>query len=316
MKISVCIATWCRKENLKKIIELLENQTLKQEDYEIIVCDSYSNDGTQKLMKEMCVKYHNVNYINIEKNILATKRNIGIDNSKGEIIIFMDDDVFPECNFLEEHLKAHKNSTNKIFCGKVEFPKEWVNNSNYYRYRDICHDNSKYNLLPFNRIVVMNMSFKKEEFKKVGYVNEKFIGYGCEDTELGYRIIQKGIELVYLDTAKIIHYEESKSITQFRKKIYRTAKDGMRILKEINPKILENLNSHQKILNNKIYYNILSNCILNKLIEKYLLWTDQFSFCFSKNLYKIYLAYYYIKGLKEQNFDILTEEKAKKGWFI
>ena len=59
MKVSICIATWLRKEKIEEIIELLEHQSLQRDLYEIIVIDSNSPDGTDAIMDNFCKKYNN-----------------------------------------------------------------------------------------------------------------------------------------------------------------------------------------------------------------------------------------------------------------
>lgn len=314
IKLSICISTWNRKNDLKKLIYELENQTLERKYYEIIVCDSNSSDGTKEVMKILMTKYQNIKYVNTEKNILAAKRNLGLFYSKGEIVIFLDDDIVPLKNFLESHLRAHEHETNKIFCGKVQFPNKLVASSNYYRFRNDAHRNSGYKELPFNRIVVMNMSFKKKEFlNEIHSLNEKFTHYGCEDIELGYRISLSKLKLYYLDTAEVIHYEKSKNIVEYSKKIYNAGKYGECILESINPKIIKELKS-RKILENRIIYRIVSNKFFNKILEKYLLCTDKINFLYSYMLYRLYLGHYYLRGIENQNFDDIALKETSTGW--
>lgn len=330
VELSVCIATWCRKEYLAEIINKLENQSLSQDKYEIIVCDSFSNDGTRELMEEVCGRYSNIRYINTHKNILATKRNISIEAALAPIVIFMDDDVFPTYNFLEAHLNAHKLSNNIVYCGQIRFPENWVKASNYYRYRDECHINKKYkhdlNNLPFNNIVVMNMSFKKDEIiKKVGMVCEDFIGYGGEDIEFGYRICQAGMKLVYLDEALAYHYEMSESIIKYGEKIFRAGRDGERILNIVNKEILNQtkLNYFNKNNSKDNYYfkfkanilNILTNKIFKKLVETFLIKTDKNKFLYNKILYRYYIACKFKEGKLAQSKNKLSVEDVKNGWY-
>lgn len=319
-EISICISTWCRKDMLEKIIIKLENQTLTRDKYEIIVCDSYSNDGTNELMEKLLIKYNNLKYINDHKNVLATKRNIGIDLAEGNIVVFMDDDVLPENNFIEAHLNAHAYKKNVVFCGNIRFPLEWVKNSNYYRYRDKYHKNLKGEELKFNRIVVMNMSFKKDEFlKKVGYVSEKFIGYGGEDTELGWRISKSGLKIYFLEEALGWHYEKSPTIKQYGDKIYKSGKDGLKTLLELDKNIIKNTNMkyfiYKKSLKAKIY-NILINKYFAMIIEKFLISTDSNKTLYIPIFYRYYLAYRLKQGIKDQSQKKITIEDVKDGWDI
>lgn len=319
LEISICISTWCRKELLKEILLKLEDQTINQDRYEIIVCDSYSNDGTSEVIEELSKKYDNIKYINDSKNILATKRNIGINAAKSNLIVFMDDDVVPERSFIEAHIKAHKGKKNVIYCGNIKFPIEWVKNSNYYKYRNESHKNKKDEELKFNRIVVMNMSFKKDEFlEKVGYVSEEFIGYGGEDTELGWRISKSGLKMYFLEEALGWHYEKSPTIKDYGNKIYRLGKDGLKTLMELDTNIVKNTNMKNLVFKNsfksKLYDFLLSKYIA-LFIEKLLIKTDKNKIFYIPSLYRYYLGYRLKQGIKDQSKEKLSVKDVAKGWY-
>ena len=96
---SVIIPTWKRKLLLKKLISKLLEQNFNY-NFEIIICDSKSNDGTEALIKNLKkTKNNNIKYINITENSLSAKRNVGINAAKGKYIILMDDDCIPANNF-------------------------------------------------------------------------------------------------------------------------------------------------------------------------------------------------------------------------
>ena len=330
-RISICISTWCRKDYLREIIHLLQDQTIPQSDYEIIVCDSYSPDGTKEVMEELCKRYSNIRYLNTKKNVLAVKRNMGIRASESPIVVFMDDDVFPTNHFVEAHLSAHEDTDGVVFCGQIRFQQEWVKRSNYYRYRDDCHlgekDRPIWDDLPFNKIVVMNLSFKKDELlNKVGFVDERFIGYGGEDTEFGYRITKSGLKLVYLEKALAYHYEKSPSIVAFGEKIFRSGRDGARTLNDIDPNIvgatqLGLLDSSTEFGENcrnifkKKVFNLLVNKPMANLIAWVLVNTDNLRFCYNHQLYRYYLAYRFKEGVLAQRELKLTLDDVKTGWY-
>lgn len=318
-EISICISTWCRKELLKEMLLKLENQTIEKNRYEIIICDSYSKDGTKEMIEELKKKYQNIKYINNDKNILATKRNIGIDAANSNLIVFMDDDVIPEKSFIEAHIKAHKGKKNVVYCGNIKFPIEWIEKSNYYKYRNEIHKNEKKNELKFNRIVVMNMSFKKDEFlEKVGYVSEEFIGYGGEDTELGWRISKSGLKMLFLEEALGWHYEKSPTIKHYGDKIYRLGKDGLETLLRLDENIVKET-SIWSLVNKNTFKFWLYNFILNKpiglIVEKLLIKTDKNKKMYIPILYRYYLAYRLKEGIKNQTGKKLTAENVKNGWY-
>jgi len=92
-KVSVCIPAYNRKDYLKETLESAFAQTYK--DYEVIVVDDGSTDGTEKMIKEVGYKlrYYWVNHIG-----QAAARNKLIELAYGEYITFLDSDdlLFPD----------------------------------------------------------------------------------------------------------------------------------------------------------------------------------------------------------------------------
>ncbi|MFH1542572.1 MAG: glycosyltransferase family 2 protein, partial [bacterium] len=86
--ISVVIGTYNQKETLKMVLVSLMNQSIPLEEYEIIVVDSSSTDGTAEMAGEFKVKY-----IRVENKGKSAARNKGIAEAKGEIILLTDADM-------------------------------------------------------------------------------------------------------------------------------------------------------------------------------------------------------------------------------
>ena len=110
IRLSIVIPTWNRKQLLLSILNSLNKQSTNKSIYEIIICDSFSDDGTDKTIFDFKKENSQINLIhtNIKKNVLAAKRNHGISLSKGEIIVLLDDDCIPEQNFLNTYLELFK----------------------------------------------------------------------------------------------------------------------------------------------------------------------------------------------------------------
>ncbi len=85
----VSIIVPCRNEKsyIKRCVESIASSSYPQDKIEIIVVDGISDDGTRELAEELADKYSFVRVLNNEKKILASGWNIGIENSKGNIII-------------------------------------------------------------------------------------------------------------------------------------------------------------------------------------------------------------------------------------
>ena len=90
--ISVIIPTYNERENLKKIIPMIHD-VLKDRDYEIVVVDDNSPDGTWEIAKELSKEYPVKLLMREERRGLATAVIDGIKIAEGKIIVVMDADL-------------------------------------------------------------------------------------------------------------------------------------------------------------------------------------------------------------------------------
>ena len=98
---TVVIPVFNREDLVGKVIECVLNQSFK--DFEIVVVDNYSEDDTVLKVKEIQQNHTNVKLICNSKNLeRCISRNLGIKNSEGEYICFLDSDDFWMENHLEE----------------------------------------------------------------------------------------------------------------------------------------------------------------------------------------------------------------------
>ena len=103
-KISIIIPTFNSSKELTKCLESFKTQTLSNENFEIIVVDDGSNDGT----KDNVAQYP-VRYIYQQNRGPAAARNNGANQAQGEIILFTDADCDPKPNWIEEMIKPLDN---------------------------------------------------------------------------------------------------------------------------------------------------------------------------------------------------------------
>ncbi|HDH7790640.1 TPA: glycosyltransferase, partial [Raoultella ornithinolytica] len=89
--VTIYISTHNRLEKLKRAI----NSVLQQDydNWELIVCDDASCDGTSDYMNDICIKDTRIRYLRNDVNKGACEtRNLGIFNAKGTFITGLDDD--------------------------------------------------------------------------------------------------------------------------------------------------------------------------------------------------------------------------------
>ena len=92
-KVSVLIATWNRKNLLRKAIESVLRQSFS--DWEIIVADDGSNDGTEEMMAAYCRQDGRIRYLKgSHAGRIAVASNRGLVAARGEYIAILDDDDY------------------------------------------------------------------------------------------------------------------------------------------------------------------------------------------------------------------------------
>ena len=91
--LSVIIPTWNRAERLELALHSLARQTLPTSNYEIIVLDNGSRDRTRAVIAEFKETFGSIHYIYDESPGLHVGRHRGFRTAKGDILVFVDDDV-------------------------------------------------------------------------------------------------------------------------------------------------------------------------------------------------------------------------------
>jgi glycosyltransferase involved in cell wall biosynthesis len=121
IQISVIICTYNRSNYLKKSLNSLINQTLNENDYEILVIDNASTDDSKEIVENFS-SIKNLKYI-VEPILgVSQARNTGINNSKGEYVAFIDDDAIASPQWLEKILEIFRTFTPSPGCigGKID----------------------------------------------------------------------------------------------------------------------------------------------------------------------------------------------------
>ena len=129
--ISAVICTYNNLPLLKQSVKALVNQTLDKTNYEVLIVDNNSDDGTAEYIKTILSEHHYLRYIRESNQGLSYARNRGIDESKGKIITFIDDDAIAEKDLLKVIVEKFTTYPSLVCLGgrilpKIEFEvKEW-----------------------------------------------------------------------------------------------------------------------------------------------------------------------------------------------
>lgn len=293
IQISIIIPTRNRKKILKKSLKALNKQSINSDKYEIIIIDDGSTQDNKTMIESLNLK-PNICYHYQKHSGPAKSRNKGIKLAKGKYIIFIDDDIIVNKQFIESHLNKLLSNEKVIVHGPVIHTKDLDNpTSAEKKIRDFS---SAF-------FATGNASIKKSFLMKAGLFNENFYEYGWEDLEFGKRLKQLDLEAVKAENAIGYHlkYQFSPNhITDIKEKERKRGRMAV-LYHDINPSLSVKLSTlYWKPL--LIIQEILTigNWPESNFTEKLI------KFLHENNLNKVrkFVVYFiklnsYLKGLKE-----------------
>lgn len=226
-EIAVVVPTFQRAALLRLTLDGLLRQTLNADRFEVIVTDDGSNDGTVDVMrsfaKELDLQY--VYHHDLGHRVAAT-RNAGAGAATAPVLVFMDAGTRPSAGCIEAHLLAHKaaecGGSPTVVVGRVfgydsrvasdgeimgdtqdvPPPVGDMRDDELDRFSRELEDV----LLPWRLAWTANLSVDAKVFHSAGGFDERFVGWGAEDTELAYRLHRYGARFRWSDEACAIEY--------------------------------------------------------------------------------------------------------------
>ena len=206
-KISVVIGCYNQRHVIEKALSSYASQTLSKEDYEVIVVDSSSTDGTSEYLVNYAADYQ-FNAIIQDNSGKAAARNRAAQKARAPLLLVTDADMIADSKLLEAHVLAHQSSSTPCCFEGLAWNLErleWPVGDQTLTPQVASHPKDR-GRLGWYYFLTGNLSCPKDLFEEQGGFDEEFVGYGWEDLELGYRLHQKNVPLYYLRSAVNYHY--------------------------------------------------------------------------------------------------------------
>lgn len=116
--LSIIICTLNEEQYLPKLLESLKLQS--NIDFETIIVDAGSEDGTSKVIEFYQKSGMNIKFIPLEnQRNISLQRNTGAQNAKNELLLFLDADVILPKDFLKNSLSQINKEGIKVAGTKV-----------------------------------------------------------------------------------------------------------------------------------------------------------------------------------------------------
>jgi GT2 family glycosyltransferase len=210
LDISVVIPTYNRLDTLAHVIPTLLAQDLPRESFELLICDSNSNDGTAEYLAGISAEHPNVRHLPGAYSGRAVARNAGIRAAASPLVLFNDSDILASPDLLSKHLARHRERAKIAVVGwevQVKDLDDYAYKREHPLERGHLHPETR-KRLPWLYFLTGNASVPRDDLLAVGCFDESFTGYGHEDLELGYRLERAGLEIVYEPKAVNYHCQD------------------------------------------------------------------------------------------------------------
>lgn len=242
-EVTVIIPTWRRRKLLRKLLFSIARSSCINR-LEVVVADSHSTDGTERLIQLFSRRVLPIQHIHTS-NALAAKRNAGAQVARGSFLIFFDDDLRVANSGDIEAIVEEARRESAPVCFRVAYPAAWVSQSNYYRFKQLAHDetNDGPREIKWYRFVAMAFCIRRDLYFRLGGFSEKFLTYGGEDHAFEFSLRELGVRPLLSSSAMVWHYESSADLGVYlHKKIALMVSDTFPILFADHPEYQTSVN--------------------------------------------------------------------------
>lgn len=210
MQLSVVIPTYNRKASLLRLLSSLSSQTLAPDQFEVIVVDDGSTDGTREALASLDTPFA-LRVLSQANAGPGAARNRGVHAATSDLIVFIDDDTVPVPGLLARHAQLHAERSNAVIIGPMVPPPDWRRPAWIRWEEDMLEDQyramlaGEFECTP-RQFYTANVSLHRSRFLEAGGFDSTF--KRAEDVELAYRMRDCGAEFVFDNDAAVFHYAE------------------------------------------------------------------------------------------------------------
>jgi glycosyltransferase involved in cell wall biosynthesis len=231
VKYSIIIPTHNRAEILQRCLQCICELENPDEDWEVLVLNNNSTDGTEEIVNSYRERLSNLRYFHATDPGLHVGRNLGCRIAQGNILCYIDDDSFVSKGWLKGIEKAFQNSEVVLAGGpclpqyEIE-PPAWLNNmwniieeGRTLGYLSLIDLGDKQRWISPYYVYGCNFSIRKDILDEIGGFHpdgmpKELLRYrGDGETFVSKMLIESGYRAVYSPSAKIHHLVPASRMT-------------------------------------------------------------------------------------------------------
>lgn len=224
MYLSVVIPTYNRLPILEKCLLAMENQTLPADiEYEIVLVDDGSTDGTIAWVKANADRLPHVRFHECQHRGAAGARNFGVEVAVGDTIVFIDSDLVVTAVFIASHAETLNKAYRERGDDRVFTYGTVVNTANFEN-----PTSEPFKITDYSRayFATGNVAIAKHWLLEAGLFDTGFSQYGWEDLELGVRLKNLDLKLIRCPEAVGYHWHPAFSVDRIPRLIEQEIERG------------------------------------------------------------------------------------------
>jgi succinoglycan biosynthesis protein ExoM len=206
MLLSVCICTYKRPDWLSRLLrDLAKQETRGQFTFEIVVVDNDTAESARSVVAELAQRLPiHIVYAAEPRRSISHARNLTLAQASGDAIVFIDDDEFPQENWLLNLYESWINSKAAGVLGPVrpsfdESAPEWVKKGGFY-------DRPGYatgRVMSWEECRTGNVLFGRNIIKGIDPVFLPEFGTGGGDVDFFRRMMAAGHKFIWCQEAVV-----------------------------------------------------------------------------------------------------------------
>jgi GT2 family glycosyltransferase/glycosyltransferase involved in cell wall biosynthesis len=207
--ITLIVPTFNRLRILKKCLAALEAQSFSAKEFEVIVIDDGSSDGTETMMREYQPPFH-LQYLRQNNSGTGAARRSGVAHAQGEYLLLMNDDTICDPDLIEQHILRQRElgSERWAVLGNFEYPAEAKRRAFTHFLRTGSFMFPQIDMeagfpYPYSHFITCNLSIRRQAVVDAGSFDATY--KLSEDTELGIRLFEMGYGVLYHPAAHAWH---------------------------------------------------------------------------------------------------------------
>ena len=220
MKWTIVIPTWQRATMLAALLGTLAEQTCR--DFEVVVVCDGEDPETRRVAESVAWDFPLRWIFHHENRGLAAARNTGAEAARGELLLFLDDDIAPHPDLLRAHSEFHAGEPGWpeiVVCGRIIEERQMPFRSKTDEFLQVAWERELAEALPAdagpNMASVgeqaertawfgLNCSIRRELFERLGGFDPRM--RSDEETEFGLRLYRAGVLTRYAPKAIVRHH--------------------------------------------------------------------------------------------------------------